>query len=204
MSMHKYKLAALILVSSCLPAMAQNPHAAGAPARRVKVELSAVEYSLPAGQNPAATSALTWSEIENLPAKSVKLLGRVSASGTSGQHLEVDQITNPAKTNTGPGQKQTVRSFAAGESGTILEMEVVTGTDPSFCDANIAYRFRNNADAGNGKPLQEINFTTSFTSLFDTPVVINVSAEPGHEGTFVAVVARVSLVNSGASRIKTK
>jgi hypothetical protein len=160
---------------------------------QVEIELSAMECSFPPGKNALAPDPLSYADIEKLPAKSVKLLDRILASGKSGERLVANHIINPSAANADPNQKRI--EFASGESGTILEAAPVAASDASYCDINISYQFRKQADGGDARPSQAINFSTSFTAAIGDPIILNISAVPGHEGTFVVIIARVHLAD---------
>ena len=186
-------LIALILSCSPMAVDAQVLKPAGS-SQQVEIELTVVECSFPGGKSPLASHPFAWSDIEHLPAKSVILLDRVLVPGKSGERAVVNHIANPAATMADSNQKA---EFAPGESGTIVELEPVVAPDATYCDVNIAYQFRKQIDVKDAKTLQDVNFTTSFTAGIDKPLIINVSAVPDHEGTFIAVVARAHLVDSG-------
>ncbi len=63
-----------------------------------------------------------------------------------------------------------------------------------MCDVNINYRFRARLNAN--APVREIAFTTSFTATLERPLLLNLAAVPGHEGTFIAIVATVHLASA--------
>lgn len=160
----------------------------------VELELSAIECSLPPGTNPLSMPPLAYSDLERLPAKSVKLLDRISSTSKSGQRIYATHVVNPATgadtTSNEPGK------FAPGEWGTHAETESNVGSDG--CDVNIDFRFRKQLDDHDPKTLLEIYFDCTFLCREGQPVVLNVSAAPGVQDGFVAIVARTRVVNRDA------
>ncbi len=124
----------------------------------VELELSAIECSLPPGTNPLSMPPLAYSDLERLPAKSVKLLDRISSTSKSGQRIYATHVVNPATgadtTSNEPGK------FAPGEWGTHAETESNVGSDG--CDVNIDFRFRKQLDDHDPKTLLEIYFDCTF------------------------------------------
>ena len=56
-------------------------------------------------------------------------------------------------------------------------------------------------DVHDPKTLPGCSFTTSFTARIDSPVILNVSKVPDHEGTFIVIVARIRLLNLGGWKV---
>lgn len=157
----------------------------------LEVELSAVECTFPKGRN--VLQAITYPEIQRLPAKSVKLVDRVSAVGKSGQRFVLHNRVAPATASGGPSAYENTE-FAPGETGTEAEVEAVMDANGMFFNLEIAYHLRTPA-APDGKTLREINFYTGFSARNDFPEILNTAAVPEHEGTFIVIIARVRVTD---------
>ncbi len=158
---------------------------------QLHVEYSVLECALAPGSSVLALHPLAWPDIERLPAKSVKVLDRVTSTFTPGDRAIVNHIANP---NTGrdTGDRE-LRAFAPGESGIMVENEAEMEDNALACDVNVDFHFRKQLDAQDPKSVDDINFFTAFSSWNGSPVVLDISAEPGHEGNFIVVTACVRL-----------
>jgi hypothetical protein len=161
------------------------------------IELYAIECTLPAEKILPSAKPMTYAELEHLAEKSIKLLDCVSTTADSGQRSFVSHVFAPE----GSESKANI-AFVGGESGTKAEVDSVIHQDLSTINLSIVYRFRPRVGDAKSKVPQEINFVTSCDVSADCPLVLHLSPDPNHEGKYIAIVARVRIMNPAGWTLK--
>ena len=156
----------------------------------VEIELTVVEYTLPAGNDPLSPHTPTAEEIGQLPEKSRQPLERISAAGNPGEELKITHVAHPA-----PDSQASLLAFAPGETGTKASAYLHPNLN-GIIEADIVFHFRKQGEEGNDKATTDIDFTIDMETGDNSPVVIYTCTVPGHEGKFISVIARVRLAPS--------
>lgn len=180
-------LAALVLLLCAAGLFAQTPKPAQG---RIEVDLSIVECTFPADTDPLSPHWPGYEDIEHLPPASRILLDRVTAAGSTGETIVKNHVVNPA-----PAGNSSLMTFAPGESGT--KVEITPSGSSRILRGDISFQFRKTGGGQGDKTTTDIDFSTSFETWNDFPVVIHVSSVPSRPGRFICVIARMRMLDPG-------
>jgi hypothetical protein len=182
-------LAAFVLLPCAAGLFAQTPKPAEG---RIEVQISIVECTFPADTDPLSPHWPGYEDIERLPPASRMLLDIVTAAGGPGERIVKNHVVNPA-----PAGKSSLMVFAPGESGT--KVEITPAGSSRIMHADISLQFRKTGGGQGDKTTTDIDFSTSFETWNDFPVVIHVSSVPGQPGRFICVIARMRMLDPGGT-----
>jgi hypothetical protein len=172
----------------------------------MEIEISAYECAMPGSANAMTLPKPTFSDLQKLPAGSIKLLDSISFIAHTGQRSIASHITsntdtpagNPPQTAITAAPANSTTPFSAGAVGSKLEIEPLEEPDCSS-ENRLIYHLRINPESS--KEITTIDLQTEFAAWDDYPVTINFSPIQNQEGKFIAVVARIRLVNPGGWKL---
>ena len=162
----------------------------------VSAELSAYVCNFPDIADPHQLDKLTFVELEKKPRNSVKIIDCASFITKNGQRAVTSDLAGPDLTKKTTDQPRPAgRVFQAGETGTILEVEPVVGSDGKKIDTNATFNLRLETGAPGGKEIVDINKTVTFKSAIGDPHIVMVSPVENHKGKYLVVVMRMGLLS---------
>jgi hypothetical protein len=157
------------------------------------IEISTVECVLPEEDNPLSSRHITYAEIEGLPAKSIKLLDRLSQTATFGQTTAAQHVIKSASMAGNPDQQ--THGFGTAESGAIVQFNTSLGGDMESINTDLTYRFKR-LDIARNRAI-DVHFASSFVSRNDEPRILSVSPDPDTDDAFIVIICKMHLFLQG-------
>ena len=163
----------------------------------VLVEISVFKFSFPPKTIIRNLERFTFSDLERLPADSVKLLGCCSVVTKPYERAIAIQSAGGNGADESKYKEGDVAwKLLKGETGTELEVEATQGRKPDEINLGIGYTLRTPPDKDDGKTT-DLNIVVTAQVADDEPVVLRVLPAKDDEEKYVAIVARIKRVNYG-------